>query len=233
MFEHYTYLGYTLMFCLPPIALLWVRAEFARTMRKDLAGILLATAIISVYGSAIWPLAIRWGCWSYHNSRILNRKLFGYVFVEDVVWWVLVSFLIASFVSLSTRWEESGRDVVARELFGLSGSFRDALAGFRITGMERNMTIHTAAAAGTLVAAWLFRLSRVEWLFVILAIGGVLAAELLNCAVERLAPGRDQHWSSEVRLLKDAAAAGVLTTSVAAAVIGAVIFLPRSLTAFR
>jgi len=36
-----------------------------------------------------------------------------------------------------------------------------------------------------------------------------------------------------VRLLKDAAAAGVLITSVAAAVIGAVIFLPRGLAAFR
>jgi lycopene cyclase domain-containing protein len=233
MFEHYSYLGYTLMFCLPPIVLLWVRAEFARTMRKDLVGILLATAIVSAYGSAIWPLAIRWGCWTYQENRILNRKLFGYVFVEDVVWWVLVSFLVASFVSLSTRWEESGRDVVVRELLGLSRSFRDALAGFRVAGMERNMTIHTAAATGALLAAWLFRLPRVEWLFVILAIAGVIAAELLNCAVERLAPRRDQQLSGEVRLLKDAAAAGVLVTSVAAAIIGAAIFLPRGLAAFR
>ena len=138
-----------------------------------------------------------------------------------MVWWVLVSFLFASFVSLSTRWEESGRDVVVRELLGLSSAFRDALAGFRIAGLERNMTIHTAAATGTLIAAWLFRLPRVEWLFVVLAIAGVIAAELLNCAVERLAPRRDQQLSSEVRLLKDAAAAGVLITSVAAAVIGA------------
>ena len=233
MLEHYSYLGYTLMFSLPPIALLWVRAEFARAMRKDLAGILLATAIISVYGSAIWPLAIRWGCWSYQETRILNCKLFGYVFVEDVVWWLLVSFLFASFVSLSTRWEDSGRDVVARELLGLSISFRNALAGFRIAGMERNMTIHIAGATGTLVAAWLFRLPLVEWLFVVLAIAGVIAAELLNCAVERLAPGRDQQLSGEVRLLKDAAAAGVLVTSVAAAVIGAAIFFPRGLAAFR
>jgi diacylglycerol kinase len=233
MFEHYSYLGYTLLFCLPPIILLWVRAEFARTMRKDLAGILLATAIIAAYGSAIWPVAIRWGCWSYRETRILNRKLFDFVFIEDVVWWVLVSFLVASFVSLSTRWEESGRDVVVRELLGLSRAFRDALAGFRMAGLERNMTIHTAAAATTLVAAWLFRLPRVEWLFVVLAIAGVIAAELLNCAVERLAPGRDQQLSSEVRLLKDAAAAGVLITSVAAAVIGVVIFLPRGLAAFR
>ena len=233
MFERYSYLGCTLLFCLPPIVLLWVRAEFARTMRKDLAGILLATAIVSVYGSAIWPLAIRWGCWSYRETRILNRKLFDFVFVEDVVWWVLVSFLFASFVSLSTRWEESGRDVVVRELLGLSRAFRDALAGFRIAGLERNMSIHTAAATGTLAAAWSFRLPWVEWLFVVLAMAGVMAAELLNCAVERLAPGREQQFSSEVRLLKDAAAAGVLITSVAAAVVGAAIFLPRGLAAFR
>jgi diacylglycerol kinase len=60
-----------------------------------------------------------------------------------------------------------------------------------------------------------------------------MAAELLNCAVERLAPSRNQQWSSEVRLVKDAAAAGVLVTAVAAALIGAVIFLPRALAAFR
>ena len=95
------------------------------------------------------------------------------------------------------------------------------------------MAIHTAAATGALAAAWLFRLPRMEWLFVILAIAGVMTAELLNCAVERLAPSRNQQWSSEVRLVKDAAAAGVLVTAMAAAVIGAVVFLPRALAAFR
>jgi diacylglycerol kinase len=155
------------------------------------------------------------------------------VYVEDVVWWVLVSFLFASFVALSTSWEKSGRDVVVEELSGLLRASHDAFAGFRAIGLERNMAIHAAAATGTLAAAWLFRLSRMEWLFVILAIAGVLAAELLNCAVERLAPSRNQQWSSEVRLVKDAAAAGVLVTAVAAAVIGAVIFLPRALAAFR
>jgi hypothetical protein len=95
-------------------------------MRKDMRGILLSTAIISLYGSAIWPVAIRWGCWSYREDRIPNRKLFGVVFVEDVLWWVLVSFLVASFVELSTRWEKAGRDVVVEELSGLLRAFRDA-----------------------------------------------------------------------------------------------------------
>jgi diacylglycerol kinase len=38
------------------------------------------------------------------------------------------------------------------------------------------MAIHTAAATGALAAAWLFRLPRMEWLFVILAIAGVVTA---------------------------------------------------------
>ena len=44
---------------------------------------------------------------------------------------------------------------------------------------------------------------------------------------------RSQQWSSETRLVKDAAAAGVLVTAAAAAVIGAAIFLPRALAALR
>jgi lycopene cyclase domain-containing protein len=137
VFENYTYLGYTLVFCVPAILVLWLRAEFARTMRKDLPGILLATAILTVYGSAIWPLAIRWGCWSYHETRILNLRLFGFVDVEDVVWWLLVSFLFASFVSLSTRYRDSGRDVVLLALRGLSRAVGSALAGAHIAARLR------------------------------------------------------------------------------------------------
>jgi diacylglycerol kinase len=73
----------------------------------------------------------------------------------------------------------------------------------------------------------------VEWLFVVLAIAAVLSAELFNCAVERLAPSREQQLSSEVALLKDASAAAVLITSAAAAVVGVVVFVPYCLAAFR
>jgi undecaprenol kinase len=231
VFEHNSYLGYTLLFCLPPIALLWTHSEFARTMRKDFPAIVAATAAITVYGSLIWPVAIQWGCWSYAETRILNRKLLGYVHVEDAIWWLLVSFLFASFISLSTQREEAGRDVVVEEFGGLLRAFRNAFAGFRAAGLERNMTVHVAAATGALMAAWLFRLSKVEWLFVVFSVAGVLACEFLNCAVERLAPGPGRQWSVEIRLAKDAAASGVLVTSIAAAVTGAAIFLPRVLAA--
>jgi diacylglycerol kinase len=233
MFERYSYLGYTLLFCAPAIVLLWLRADFARVMKRDLRGILTATGIITLYGSLIWPIAIRWGCWSYAETRILNRKLFGWVHVEDVVWWLLVSFLFASFVSLSTRRGEAGEDLVVREVAGLARSFRNAFAGFRAFSLERNMTIHAAAAVAALLAAWLFRVTRLEWLLVALCVAGVVAAELLNCAVERLAPGRDRGFSAEIRLAKDAAASGVLAASAGAAIVGLAVFLPRVLAALR
>jgi undecaprenol kinase len=233
MFEHRTYIGYTLIFCLPAITLLWTRAEFARALRQDLRGILLATGIVSVYGSLIWPLAIHWHCWSYAEGKILNVKLLNYVFVEDAVWWALVGFLVSCFVALATQWEKTRGGLPLRELFGLSNSFRAAIAGFRVAGLERNMTIHVSAAITALLAAWLFRLSRVEWMFVVLAIAGVMTAELLNCAIERLAPGREERVSAEVRLLKDAAAAGVLVAAAAAAFVGAAVFMPRVLAALQ
>ena len=114
MFDRYTYLGYTLLFCLPPIALLW--GKYARAMRDDLWRILSATAILTLYGNAVWPTAMGWNCWQYSESRILNWKLLGLYHIEDVVWWLLVSLLVASFISLSTRCERQGQDVVLREL---------------------------------------------------------------------------------------------------------------------
>lgn len=113
MFEQYTYLVYTLVFCVPAAVILWARGDYARRMRRDLTGILLSTAIITLYGSVLWPIAYRWRCWSYSESQILGIQLFGYVFLEDVLWWALVGFLVASFVSLSTQYEAQGRDAVA------------------------------------------------------------------------------------------------------------------------
>jgi lycopene cyclase domain-containing protein len=127
MFERWSYLGYTLIFCLPPLVTLWMRQEFARRLAKDLYRILAATAILTLYGSIMWPMALRAGAWAYADNRILNIKLLGYVHFEDTLWWLLVSFLMASFVSLSIRYEDEGVDIFAREIQGLLRSFACAL----------------------------------------------------------------------------------------------------------
>ena len=64
MFERWSYLGYTLMFCLPPLVLLWLRREFAARMARDLGRILAASLLLTVYGCIIWPVALKMGAWS-------------------------------------------------------------------------------------------------------------------------------------------------------------------------
>ena len=69
--------------------------------------------------------------------------------------------------------------------------------------------------------------SIAEWLFIIVAISSVLAFEIINSAMERLASKLSDQPSKEIGLIKDASAAAVLVASIAAAVIGILIFFTR------
>lgn len=231
MFEHWSYLGYTLMFCLPPIVLLWLRREFALRMARDLKQILAASLLLTLYGCSIWPLALKMGAWAYAENRILNIKLFGYVHIEDAVWWLLISFLLASFMSLSIRFEEEGVNIFLREVRGLVRSFGCALRGLRMLRLERNMTIHVAAATFVFLEAAFLKVSAAEWLALVLAAGVVLGLELVNSVIERLATRLAPAHDEEIRLVKDAAAAAVLCASIVAATVGITVFLPRILPA--
>jgi len=246
MFERWTYVGTTVLFCVPPLVLLWLRREFFEILRPRLPRIALAAAVLTVYGGAIWPIALRWGAWAYRDDRIAGIEILGYVWLDDVLWWALVGFLMASFVALSIEYESRGVDIVLREIRGLLRSFRAALGGFRAVPLERNATIHIAVASFVLLEGILFGISAVEWMLVAGAIGAVLGSELLNSAIERLAsraarrdvpapPGAAGSpaagFDPEIGLIKDVAAAGVLVTAAAAAAIGSLIFLARILAA--
>jgi undecaprenol kinase len=75
-----------------------------------------------------------------------------------------------------------------------------------------------------LLAALITRLSGTEWALVLLCIGAVTGAELLNTAVEklcdRLHPGQDR----QIGLVKDMAAGAVLMFAIVSAAVGSVIF---------
>ncbi len=229
MFDHLSYIGYTLLFCVPPLLLIWLRREFFEILVGNLRIIILSTIILTIYGSLIWPIALKYGAWAYSSEKISNVKLMGLVFIDDVIWWIFIGLIFSSFISLSTYYEDRGVDIVWREIRGLLASFRNALRGLKIVTLERNSTIHVAIAVFVLLEGVLFRISKMEWLFVMVAIGAVLGFEILNSAVERLAAKYSAQQDAEIGLIKDAAAAGVLVASAAAAVIGFVIFMSRIL----
>lgn len=105
-------------------------------------------------------------------------------------------------------------------------SFKNALRGIHGLLHERNAKIHAVFAIGALVLSFLFQISTLEWIFVVLAIVIVFFAEAFNSALERLADRYTQHHDEEVRMVKDIAAGGVLFASIAAILIGAFVFMP-------
>ncbi len=115
-----------------------------------------------------------------------------------------------------------------------AGSFVYAFRGLAALLLrEHNAWIHLAAATLAAAAGWWLAITRLEWCLVVFAIGAVLAAEAFNTAIEALADAVAPRHDPLIGRAKDIAAAGVLLTSIAAAVAGLLIFGPRLLTLLR
>ncbi len=89
---------------------------------------------------------------------------------------------------------------------------------------ERNMRVHTVAALYVLLFARFFDFGRTEYVLLLLTIGGVLAAEAINTAVETLCDKVCREKDAKIKAAKDAAAGAVLILASFAAVIGVVMF---------
>ncbi len=107
-------------------------------------------------------------------------------------------------------------------------SFVDAGRGIRtVFRTEWNFRIHFGIFALVTVAGFLFGINPGEWLAIMLSAALVLMAEVFNTALEYLADAVHPESDRGVGMAKDAAAGGVLIAAVAAALVGAIVFLPR------
>lgn len=109
-------------------------------------------------------------------------------------------------------------------------SFGHALHGLAVFARQPNARIHIAAAVlVTALCRWL-QIDVLEWLFIILAIVVVLAAEALNTALEYVVDLASPEWHALARDAKDVAAAAVLICSIGAAVVGVIVLAPYLVT---
>ena len=117
------------------------------------------------------------------------------------------------------KWKN--RDLVSSLEFALTG----ILTAFK---EERNMRKHAVTALVVILAGFVFQVSRIEWLFLLMSIFLVVAFEIMNSAIENVVDlASHYHFSMLAKKAKDMAAGAVLVVSLLAAVIGALIFLPR------
>lgn len=91
---------------------------------------------------------------------------------------------------------------------------------------EFNMRVQLVAFGLVMGLAWLLGISRVELAIIIVASATLVAAELVNSAIEVLADIVQPAYSDHVRQVKDMAAGAVLVVSLGAAGLGIVILGP-------
>lgn len=94
---------------------------------------------------------------------------------------------------------------------------------------ERNTRIEAIIAIFVIILSLLLRISLIEWCVIILCMGGVMAAEAFNSSLERVADYLTKEQSSQIRDIKDIAAAGVLIMSIVAVIAGLIILFPKIL----
>ena len=117
------------------------------------------------------------------------------------------------------KWKN--RDLISSLEFALTG----ILTAFK---EERNMRKHAVTALVVILAGFVFQVSRIEWLFLLMSIFLVVAFEIINSAIENVVDlASHYHFSMLAKKAKDMAAGAVLVVSLLAAVIGALIFIPR------
>jgi len=106
-------------------------------------------------------------------------------------------------------------------------SYSYAVKGlFKTFREEQNLKIQTLASLVVLILGIYFSISRTEWIVLTLVICLVLTAEITNSAVERITDVLKPRINTYVKEIKDIMAAAVLMSSVAAVIVGVIIFWP-------
>lgn len=106
--------------------------------------------------------------------------------------------------------------------------FRNAFAGIYWGAIgESSFAVHCLAALVVLVLGSIFQCESWEWCVLLLCIGGVVALELMNSAVEHLAKGLCSEQNKWVGQALDIASGSVLCFSLFTVGVGGLIFLPK------
>jgi diacylglycerol kinase len=92
---------------------------------------------------------------------------------------------------------------------------------------EKSFRVMLVCFVLLVTASALLRVTLLEWAVLLLCCGAVLAAELLNTAIERAVDIAAPEKHPLAEKAKDIAAGAVLVISIFTVIIGLIIFLPR------
>ena len=106
-------------------------------------------------------------------------------------------------------------------------SFKYAFEGITAAIKEEpNLKFHLLVAILVVTSGIYFNVTKFEWVILIIAIGLVIALELTNTAIEAIVDSFTEEQHPKAKYAKDIAAAAVMVSAIATAIVGIIIFLP-------
>lgn len=106
--------------------------------------------------------------------------------------------------------------------------FKNAFRGLYVVAKTtRHLFIHLISALIVVVFGFYFRVSSLEWIALIFAIGFVFVTEALNTAIEIDIDLTSPEYHPYARDTKDVAAAAVLLSVFTVIIVGFIVFLPK------
>lgn len=106
-------------------------------------------------------------------------------------------------------------------------SFKNAFAGlFYAFRTQPNFTVHLAFAALAITTGLLLQISYLRMVALITMIAIVLAAEMINTAIESVTDLITSEWRKEAKIAKDVSAGMVLLTAIGAVTVACLLLLP-------
>lgn len=107
-------------------------------------------------------------------------------------------------------------------------SIKYALYGaYRLISTEHSIMVQSSIGVLMILAGVYYKITNIEWILQLLAIGLVLAIEGLNTAVEKIADFIHPDFHEKIGEIKDVAAGAVLFAAFSAIAVGLLIYLPR------
>lgn len=108
----------------------------------------------------------------------------------------------------------------------LLSSFNDAIQGvIHVVRSERNMRVHLALGLLVIILATVLGVSRVELIVLILTIGIMFVAELINTAIEEIVNLITLEYHPLAAIIKNISAGAVLISALIAASVGYLVFI--------
>ena len=92
---------------------------------------------------------------------------------------------------------------------------------------QHNAWIHAAATIVVVGGGLVYRISAHDWALIVFAVALVWMAEAMNSAIEFLADEVSLEKRDRIKKAKDLGACGVLVGSIAALIIGVIVFWPH------